>query len=60
MEAAQAHLSLHMSKCHIVGNLMPRLDQKSEDEDEEEEAERFSRTEPMEHIYRSFYLHLCQ
>ena len=25
MEAAEAHLSLHMSKCHIVGNLMPRL-----------------------------------
>ena len=24
-EAAEAHLSLHMSKCHIVGNLMPRL-----------------------------------
>ena len=24
-EAAQARLSLHMSKCHNVGNLMPRL-----------------------------------
>ena len=24
-EAAQAHLSLHLSKCHIVGNLMSRL-----------------------------------
>ena len=24
-EATQARLSLHMSKCHIVGNLMPRL-----------------------------------
>ena len=23
-EAAEAHLSLHMSKCHIVGNLMSR------------------------------------
>ena len=23
--AAEARLSLHMSKCHIVGNLMPRL-----------------------------------
>ena len=22
---AQARLSLHLSKCHIVGNLMPRL-----------------------------------
>ena len=25
MEAAQAHLSLHLSKCHIVGNHMSRL-----------------------------------
>ena len=25
MEAAQAHLSLHMSKCHIVGNHLLRL-----------------------------------
>ena len=25
MEAAQARLSLHMSKCKIVGNLMSRL-----------------------------------
>ena len=25
-EAAEARLSLHVSKCHIVGNLMPRLD----------------------------------
>ena len=25
LEAAQARLSLHLSKCHIVGNLMPRL-----------------------------------
>ena len=25
MEAAQARLSLHMSKCHIVGNHMSRL-----------------------------------
>ena len=25
-EAAEARRSLHMSKCHIVGNLMPRLD----------------------------------
>ena len=24
-EAAQAHLSLHMSKCHIVGNHVTRL-----------------------------------
>ena len=24
-EAAQARLSLHISKCHIVGKLMPRL-----------------------------------
>ena len=24
-KAAQAHLSLHLSKCHIVGNLMARL-----------------------------------
>ena len=24
-EAAEAHLSLHMSKCHIVGNQMSRL-----------------------------------
>ena len=24
-EAAEARPSLHMSKCHIVGNLMPRL-----------------------------------
>ena len=24
-EAAEANLSLHMSKCHIVGNLMQRL-----------------------------------
>ena len=24
-EAAQAHLSLHLSKCHIVGNHMSRL-----------------------------------
>ena len=24
-EAAEAHLSLHMSKCHIVGNLMHLL-----------------------------------
>ena len=24
-EAAEAHPSLHMSKCHIVGNLMPWL-----------------------------------
>ena len=24
-EAVQARLSLHMSKCHIVGNLVPRL-----------------------------------
>ena len=24
-KAAQARLSLHMSKCHIVGNLMSRL-----------------------------------
>ena len=24
-EAVQARLSLHMSKCHIVGNFMPRL-----------------------------------
>ena len=24
-EAAQARLSQHLSKCHIVGNLMPRL-----------------------------------
>ena len=24
-EAAEAHLSLHMSKCHIVGNLMQWL-----------------------------------
>ena len=25
MEAAEARPSLHMSKCHIVGNLMPQL-----------------------------------
>ena len=25
MEAAQARLSLHLSKCHIVGNHMSRL-----------------------------------
>ena len=25
-DAAEAHLSLHVSKCHIVGKLMPRLD----------------------------------
>ena len=25
MEAAQAHLSLHLSKCHIVGNHVSRL-----------------------------------
>ena len=25
LEAAEARPSLHMSKCHIVGNLMPRL-----------------------------------
>ena len=25
MEAAQARLNLHLSKCHIVGNLMSRL-----------------------------------
>ena len=25
MEAAQASLSLHLSKCHIVGNHMSRL-----------------------------------
>ena len=25
MEAAQARLSLHLSKCHIVGNHTPRL-----------------------------------
>ena len=25
MEAAQAHLSLHLSKCHIVGNHMTRV-----------------------------------
>ena len=24
-EAAHAHLSLHLSKCQIAGNLMPRL-----------------------------------
>ena len=24
-EAAEAHPSLHLSKCHIVGTLMPRL-----------------------------------
>ena len=24
-DAAEARLSLHMSKCHIVGNHMPRL-----------------------------------
>ena len=24
-EAAQARLSLHLSKCHIVGNPVPRL-----------------------------------
>ena len=24
-EAVQARLSLHMSKCHIVGNFIPRL-----------------------------------
>ena len=24
-EAAQAHLSLHITKCHIVGNHMSRL-----------------------------------
>ena len=24
-EAAQAHLSVHLSKCHIVGNQMSRL-----------------------------------
>ena len=24
-EVAQAHLSLHLSKCHIVGNYMSRL-----------------------------------
>ena len=24
-EAAQARLSLHLSKCQIVGNLMPRI-----------------------------------
>ena len=25
LEAAQAYMSLHMSKCHIVGNIMPQL-----------------------------------
>ena len=25
MEAAKAHLSLHLSKCHIVGNHMSKL-----------------------------------
>ena len=24
-EVAEARVSLHLSKCHIVGNLMPRL-----------------------------------
>ena len=24
-EAAEARLSLHLSKCHIAGNLIPRL-----------------------------------
>ena len=28
-EAAQAHLSLHLSKCHIVGNHMSRLNYES-------------------------------
>ena len=47
-------------KFHIAGNLMSRLNQKSEDEDEEEETERSRWTGPMEHILISFYLHLCQ
>ena len=29
-EAAQAPLSLHLSKCHIVGNHMPRLNYDNE------------------------------
>ena len=27
-KAAQARLNLHLSKCHIVGNHMPRLNNK--------------------------------
>ena len=44
----------HFWKSHVTSQSEIR------GEDEEEETERSRWTGPMEHILRSFYLHLCQ
>ena len=55
-EAAQACLSLHMSKCHIAGNHIPRLISLSTGA-----AILFCGAEPFRHFGRQYYeVHVCE